>query len=104
MLETLNRIRSLPQNEISDDVVNIAIITRPWFTNMQELCWVFCGEWGQTMLKRMRCDNKVSRFASEISERMLANIERGFTDELNALPPCGGSGRGDKPLGSEIQR
>jgi hypothetical protein len=71
-----NRTWSVPQDEVADDIVIAAVPARSSFDDMLETCQPF----GTGRIRAMP------------------------PSTARELPPCGGSGRGDKPVGSEIQR
>jgi hypothetical protein len=73
-----NRTWSVPRDKVPDDVIIAAVLARPTFDDMLEICWTFGIGRVRAILDEMRESGDIGRFAAEISGRMINNIEKGF--------------------------
>jgi hypothetical protein len=88
-----NRTWSVPRDKVPDDTTIAAVLARPTFDDMLEICWTFGIGRVRAILEEMRESGDIGRFAAEISGRMVNNIEKGFalahrrpaTDDQTAL-------------------
>jgi hypothetical protein len=82
-----NRTWSVPRDKVPDDAAIAAVLARPTFDDMLVICWTFGTDRVRAILEEMRESGDIGRFASEISGRMVNNIEKGFA-LANRRPPA----------------